>query len=572
MGTTAAELVAQIRSEGFKKTYDELQALGRKGDDTQKKLDKSTTAIGAYVKKVAAYAAGVYSVGKAVQTVVSSATAAARYETLGVVLETVGRNAGYTSEQVNKLAEQVKSMGITMTESRNTVIRMIQANMDLSQASKLARLAQDAAVVGNINSSEALNRLIYAVQTAQPEMLRLLGLNVSFQSAYKKMAAELGKAQNALTEQEKMQARLNAVMEKSSAIAGSYANAMQTAGKQMTSMPRYIADLQIKFGEFFSDTTELAVFGLANVLKELNNEFDELKQSGDIAEWSEDIAGVAATLADGFRLAGKLAMAMAESTMLGFQTITHGINALISDFDVMRKWYDAQKRDKITVWEYFTTGGETARKRLKELGYEVYDTSASFNELVKKSEELADTWASVFDDPTKVRDWFDEMQRSVTISAEAMVTETAGKLKAVSGEPLISKMVFGSKEDAEWFKAQQQEYMDLMGELSAEQRKIEEASKPATTPQQEKALGANLAQKEQADMAYLLSLRRSYYSDAERAQIEYTNTVMRLQDLYAEGRIQTEEELNQYLIDAARVRDETIYGQSLEMQARTGNH
>ncbi|MGE4537572.1 MAG: hypothetical protein AB7D37_10870 [Desulfovibrio sp.] len=180
-----------------------------------------------------------------------SAMLAARYETLGVVMETVGANAGYTAGEMNATAAALQKTGISMVESRQQATKLVQAHLDLSKATELARLAQDAAVIAGENSSATFARLVDAIQTAQPEMLRAVGLNVNFEASYKKLADQLGTTAGALNENERMQARFNAVMGKAPDIAGVYERAMGTAGKAILSFSRYTEDFQVKMGEAF---------------------------------------------------------------------------------------------------------------------------------------------------------------------------------------------------------------------------------------------------------------------------------------------------------------------------------
>jgi len=236
--------------------------------------------------------AGAYAALKVADYVKESALMAARYETLGVVLATVGKTAGYTSTQMEHASQEIAAQGITMLESRNSAIKLVQAHVDLVNASKLARIAQDAAVIGNINSSEAFERLVNGVSRGNVLILRNIGINVNLQAAYAQMADSLGKSTKELTENERVQARLNAVIERGSDIAGTYEAAMGTAGKQILSMQRYVDDLKVKFGETFNEVLTVGVMGLTQGLKDANGEVSELAKSNQLEEWGHGIAKV----------------------------------------------------------------------------------------------------------------------------------------------------------------------------------------------------------------------------------------------------------------------------------------
>lgn len=209
----------------------------------------------------------------------------ARYETLGISMYQAGKNAGYMRSEMDAYQAALEKTGISMTESRNTLTQMAAANMDLANATKLARAAQDLAVVGNTNSSEAFNRLIYGIKSGQTEVLRTLGINVSFEESYKRLGAELHKNANALTENEKMQARTNATMEAAAKYQGIYEEAMGTAGKQLTSLARYQENYKVIIGETFNESLAAAVGAYTRHLKESNAAARELKEKGDLKEW-----------------------------------------------------------------------------------------------------------------------------------------------------------------------------------------------------------------------------------------------------------------------------------------------
>lgn len=223
----------------------------------------------------AAVALGVAMAGMKMTEIIKDSTlSAARFETMGVVLGRLAQNTNYSQKQIEQFAVGVQNMGITATGSREVVARMIQAQIDLSQATRLSRVAQDAAVIGNMNSSEALEHLVYGIQSAQVEMLRTLGLNVSFEQSYQRMAASLGKPVEALSDLEKTQARVTAALQAGAGIAGAYEASMGTAGKQLASMQRLVDDLQTKIGAAFLPAFTEGVKGVSQALASINTALD----------------------------------------------------------------------------------------------------------------------------------------------------------------------------------------------------------------------------------------------------------------------------------------------------------
>jgi len=232
---------------------------------------------------------------------------AARYDTLGVVMGVVGNNAGYTRAEMDQFEASLRKTGITAIESRNNISAMASAGMDLSKASQLARVAQDAAVVGNINSSEAFQRMISGIKSAEVEVLRGIGLNVNFEQSYKKVADQLGKNATELTEQEKLQARLNAVLAQAPTIAGVYEESLTTAGKKMSSLSRYSEDARVKLGAVFQPALVLLVDTYTDALKGVNAQLDNTEV---IEKWARVIKS---EVLDIMQIATSLNMVLAKA-------------------------------------------------------------------------------------------------------------------------------------------------------------------------------------------------------------------------------------------------------------------
>ena len=276
-------------------TDDEMNKLAKSMGGVGNEFSKASEGIkifGVSLNEALAVSAAAFVGKKVLDFGVESFDLAARYQTLGVVVRQVGQISGQTAVQVDANVSALRRMGIAGIEARKTLTQLMQAEVDIAKAPGLARVAQDAAVIGGINSSEAFEKMVHGIQSAQTEVLRTIGINVNFEQAYAKLAASLGKTTSELTEQEKVQARLNAVMEAGEKISGSYEAAMTTLGKQMSSLTRVQQDLATDFGKFLVDVANASgwIKAYSMILEGWNGIFlsaSHMMQGGSLEEITE---------------------------------------------------------------------------------------------------------------------------------------------------------------------------------------------------------------------------------------------------------------------------------------------
>ena len=189
---------------------------------------------------------------------------AARTETLGVALQQVGTRAGYTTAELDKYVAGIKKQGITTQEATTAALQFIQAQLDVAQATDLARVAQDLAVIAGTNSSQAFATLTQAVASVRPELLRVFGIISGMDTVleaagqklgiYSRTITTAGQAQGhwtrELTATEKQQAMLNLIMAEGARVAGTYEAAMTTVGKKMGSLKRYVEEAYNAIGQY----------------------------------------------------------------------------------------------------------------------------------------------------------------------------------------------------------------------------------------------------------------------------------------------------------------------------------
>lgn len=194
---------------------------------------------------------------------------AGRVQELTIVSQLLGQRAGLTSQEVTAEVQAIKDVGIQTDVANLLFAQFARYQLDTAQASDLARVAQDAAVLSMQNSSDALQDLLRGVLTYNKETLRNAGLNVDIQASFEAYAATLGKTAEALTEQERVQATLNAVLAEGANIQGVYAAAMESPAKQARSLSRIIFELKNALGQPFLSAWGNVIGMVTNFVKTL---------------------------------------------------------------------------------------------------------------------------------------------------------------------------------------------------------------------------------------------------------------------------------------------------------------
>lgn len=376
-----------------------------------------------WLATTAAIAAAWYAVNKTVGALEGIVMAAARYETMGVVMNVVGKNAGYSAAEMDNFARALEKTGISMTGSRESVTRMVQAQLDLNQSTKLARVAQDAAVIGNINSTEAFQRLVYGIQSAQVEMLRTIGINVSFENAYKRVAEETGRAKDSFSEAEKATIRMNAVLEAGEGIAGTYETAMGTAGKQLLSLERHFENLKVLAGQAFTPALAEVVDMITGSVTDLN---------GEMRNSSTVIPYVAKAVAGAVIMMQSAQMSLAKYVAYGAELAKSGPIIGMANLRAIDTYFDAeQKKIEDKYYKIADTIDKTASNTAlstEKVAKKVIDSHAK---TTKSADSAAKKQASIWESGQK------EYER--IMDEEAAYSERTGNKEVDAAEKAEQK-------------------------------------------------------------------------------------------------------------------------------------
>jgi hypothetical protein len=243
-----------------------------------------------------------------------------------------GVGAAAAARQVSAIEE----IGFEYTEAAHAVQRLIVADLELSKAQGLAKLAKDAAAVQNITAGEALESIVMAIESGASRGLRTLGLFVDFQKETQIAQLQLGRA---LTETEEKQIRYNAVMREGAKIQGAHAAASQTVEGQLGALRREFNNLREEIGAKFQDDFKALVGNLRGMVGWLRENTDLLKKFGEVALW---VSGVLATyaLADKIMALAKSIAALQLASINPYALLAVGVVG--AGFAIYSQWKDTQ--------------------------------------------------------------------------------------------------------------------------------------------------------------------------------------------------------------------------------------
>jgi hypothetical protein len=243
-----------------------------------------------------------------------------------------GVGAAAASRQVAAIEE----IGFEYTEAAHAVQRLIVADLELSKAQGLAKLAKDAAAVQNITAGEALESIVMAIESGASRGLRTLGLFVDFQREAQIAQLQLGRA---LTETEEKQIRYNAVMREGAKIQGAHAAASQTVEGQLGALRREFNNLREDIGAKFQDDFKALIGNLRGLVGWLRENTDLFKKFGEVALW---VSGLLATyaLADKIMALAKSIAALQLASINPYALLAVGVVG--AGFAIYSQWKDTQ--------------------------------------------------------------------------------------------------------------------------------------------------------------------------------------------------------------------------------------
>jgi len=305
----------------------------------------------------------------------SAVMTAARTEELALITERMATTHGYGVQYVQQLEESIKELGITTQGARLILTQFMGSNIGLAKSTEMARAAQDLATLAMVDSSEAAADLAYTVASLQPRLLRKYRIYISLVDVYREAAQELNKTVVALTDYERQQAFVNAILEEAADYTDLYEQKMRTASGRVRSMPRYLQELRNELGEGLIPVLDGVALGFKDVTDLLRGLPDVVQTA--IASLAA-VAGVLTTITAATRMI--VGASVFQAIALPFLKLAIPIAVLTGLLLVLRsRFQDVQE-----AMQDISIEGEKIRKEYIQKG-QTYDS------LLGKIEEVYNT-------------------------------------------------------------------------------------------------------------------------------------------------------------------------------------
>lgn len=191
-------------------------------------------------------------------------TLGSAYSRLKIATETVARNTGMTTEEIEGLRdaledantygsaaeEVIKTLAMSGLVDMANSLEAVDARTGETETgvTALVLVMKDLAAAAGVDSADAIDRLTKFIRTGNQSYADGIIEIGNINNAYREYANSIGVSLTDLSEAQRAQVRLNAVMEEGEKAFSAYANTMQTSGKAVDSIKDLVTSLYERLG------------------------------------------------------------------------------------------------------------------------------------------------------------------------------------------------------------------------------------------------------------------------------------------------------------------------------------
>jgi hypothetical protein len=254
---TIAEL--QVKTSGAQKASKDLERVGKSTESVgraQTRLGQASASAGRSFSAQAQGLGGLVGVYAAAAANVFAITAA--FEALGRAAQaeqivrgtkTLALEIGAAGQTVLDSVQSITQGQLTVEEAAQNINIALSAGFNTEQIERLSEVSLKASRALGRNLTDAFQRVVRGAAKLEPELLDELGIFTRIDPAVESYANKIGVAASSLTNFEKRQAFVNAVLEEGEKKFGSIDTTLDTTQKKFEQLRVQLIELAIEFGQ-----------------------------------------------------------------------------------------------------------------------------------------------------------------------------------------------------------------------------------------------------------------------------------------------------------------------------------
>ena len=264
MATRTSKVRVALESSGGNKVAGDLNKVGKSTEQVgrqQTRLGQASASAGRQFSAqasglgglVAAYAGAAATVF-ALQAAFDALARSARAETIIQGTKTLALEIGQSGPRILKQITEITQGQIELSEAAQNINIALSAGFNTDQISRLTKVSLGASRALGRNLTDALQRVVRGAAKLEPELLDELGIFTRIDPAVNRYAQRLGIATSNLSDFERRQAFVNAVIEEGERKFSSIDVASSSTQKSLEQLQVQIQQLAIEFGQAIAKT------------------------------------------------------------------------------------------------------------------------------------------------------------------------------------------------------------------------------------------------------------------------------------------------------------------------------
>lgn len=244
-------------------------------------------AIGAVLLVVAGAVLAFKGLQAAVQGAFAALQSAGNLQATETTFQVLAQNMGVGADVIDQYREALEKMNYVGAEQTQIMSGLLRSNVGLNDTTLQAVGAmRDLSVAAGVASTEGINTMNQAITTLNPQLLQNYGLTETATQVFDNYGATIGKTSTEMTNAEKRQAILNAVVAKGAQTAGAADAAQGDLNRTVTQLRANFETLKAGIGQVFLPLASgivsminSEIFGLSKSVDENRGKFESMGQT-----------------------------------------------------------------------------------------------------------------------------------------------------------------------------------------------------------------------------------------------------------------------------------------------------